>query len=39
MKVLPMVPGSFNVYEYLALALWILLGSALRRSARPAEVG
>jgi amino acid transporter len=31
MKVLPMVPGSFTAYEYLALALWILLGYALRK--------
>ena len=40
MKLLPMVPGSFTVYEYLALVLWILLGLALRRrSARTADVG
>jgi basic amino acid/polyamine antiporter, APA family len=39
MKVLPMVPGSFTAYEYLALALWILLGLALRRRSRgPADV-
>ena len=31
MKVLPIVPGSFTAYEYLALALWIVLGLALRR--------
>ncbi len=31
MKVLPLVPGSFTVYEYLALGLWILLGWALRQ--------
>jgi hypothetical protein len=31
MKLLPLVPGSFTVYEYLALALWILLGWALKR--------
>jgi amino acid transporter len=31
MKVLPMVPGSFTAYEYLALALWILLGCAFKR--------
>jgi len=31
MKVLPWVPGSFTAYEYLALALWILLGWALKR--------
>jgi len=40
MKLLPMVPGSFTAYEYLALVLWILLGLALRRrSARTANVG
>jgi basic amino acid/polyamine antiporter, APA family len=31
MKLLPMVPGSFTAYEYLALALWILTGFALKR--------
>ncbi len=31
MKVLPMVPGSFTLYEYLALALWIVVGFALKR--------
>ena len=31
MKILPWVPGSFSFYEYLALALWIVLGLALRR--------
>jgi len=31
MKLLPMVPGSLTAYEYLALALWILIGFALRR--------
>lgn len=40
MKVLPMVPGSFTAYEYLALGLWILLGWALRRrSAGRTDVG
>jgi len=31
MKVLPWVPGSFTAYQYLALALWILLGWALKK--------
>jgi len=31
MKVLPSVPGSFTVYEYLALALWIVLGWGLKK--------
>jgi amino acid transporter len=31
MKVLPLVPGSFTVYEYVALALWILVGWALKK--------
>jgi amino acid transporter len=31
MKVLPLVPGSFPAYEYVALALWILLGWALKK--------
>ncbi len=40
MKVLPMVPGSFTAYEYLALGLWILLGWALRRrSAGRTDIG
>jgi basic amino acid/polyamine antiporter, APA family len=40
MKLLPVVPGSFTGYEYLGLALWILLGWALRRrSTAPADVG
>jgi basic amino acid/polyamine antiporter, APA family len=31
MKIVPIVPGSFTAYEYLALALWVLLGWALKR--------
>jgi hypothetical protein len=26
MKVIPMVPGHFTVYEWLALGIWIALG-------------
>jgi amino acid transporter len=28
MKVVPLVPGHFTVYEWLALAVWIVLGTA-----------
>ncbi len=30
-KVLPQVPGHFTIYEWIALAVWIGLGLALRR--------
>lgn len=33
MKVLPQAPGHFSVYEWTALAVWIVLGLLLRRSA------
>ena len=26
MKVVPIVPGHFTIYEWMALAIWILLG-------------
>jgi basic amino acid/polyamine antiporter, APA family len=39
MKVLPGVPGHFNSYEWLALAVWVLLGIALGRTARAANGG
>ncbi len=29
MKVIPIVPGHFSVYEWLALAIWIVLGALL----------
>jgi len=32
MKLLPFVPGHFSGYEFLALALWCLLGAALAKS-------
>jgi amino acid transporter len=32
MKLLPIVPGSFSRWEWLSLALWIILGIAARRS-------
>jgi len=28
MKVVPLVPGHFTIYEWLALAIWIVLGIA-----------
>jgi hypothetical protein len=31
MKFLPIVPGHFSGYEYLALGLWVLMGLALKR--------
>ena len=37
MKVLPTVPGHFSVYEWMALALWIVLGLLLRRNPKPIE--
>ena len=33
MKVLPLVPGSLSGSEYLALALWVAIGLALKRRA------
>ena len=32
MKLLPMVPGSFSRWEWMSLALWIILGVGARRS-------
>lgn len=36
MKIVPIVPGHFTAYEWLALATWILLGVALNRRQRAA---
>lgn len=36
MKILPAVPGHFSHTEWIALAVWIALGSALHRSPRRA---
>jgi basic amino acid/polyamine antiporter, APA family len=33
MKVVPAIPGHFTVYEWLALAIWIILGALARRRA------
>lgn len=32
MKVLPIVPGHFTVYEWMALGIWIVLGAIFRQS-------
>ena len=37
MKVVPLVPGHFSVYEWIALAIWILLGAIA--AATPAKSG
>jgi amino acid transporter len=34
MKIVPLVPGHFTVYEWLALGAWIILGVAAASSAR-----
>ncbi|HYM75795.1 MAG TPA: APC family permease [Candidatus Dormibacteraeota bacterium] len=34
MKIVPMVPGHFTVYEWLALGTWIALGAAAATAAR-----
>jgi amino acid transporter len=34
MKVIPAVPGHFNVYEWIAVAVWSVLGLALHRGSR-----
>ena len=39
MKVLADVPGHFSGYEWLALAVWVLLGIVLGRTARAANGG
>jgi APA family basic amino acid/polyamine antiporter len=31
MKIVPLVPGHFTVYEWLALGTWILIGALVRR--------
>jgi hypothetical protein len=34
MKVVPLVPGHFTVYEWIALGAWIALGVAAATSAK-----
>jgi hypothetical protein len=31
MKVIPLIPGHFTIYEWLALGIWIVLGVAMAR--------
>ena len=38
MKVLPMVPGHFSIWEWTALALWLGLGFALKQKTRQEPV-
>jgi uncharacterized cupin superfamily protein len=33
MKLVPLVPGHFSGWEWLALALWIILGTVVSRAA------
>jgi APA family basic amino acid/polyamine antiporter len=35
MKLLPFVPGHFTVYEWIALAVWIILGALAYRNRNP----
>jgi amino acid transporter len=37
MKVLPQAPGHFSMYEWIALAGWVLVGVLLRRPAAASE--
>ena len=37
MKVLPQAPGHFSLYEWIALALWAVLGAVLRRNTLSGE--
>ena len=37
-KVLPIVPGHFTRYEWIALAIWVLLGALMRVSGRRPQV-
>jgi hypothetical protein len=37
MKLMPFVPGSFSGWEWLALALWIILGTVVSRIALAAR--
>ena len=34
MKLIPLVPGHFTNYEWLALGIWIVLGTALTRTGK-----
>ena len=34
MKLIPLVPGHFTMYEWLALGIWIVLGTTLQRTGK-----
>ena len=38
MKIVPLVPGHFTAYEWLALGVWIVLGAIARRSSHKASI-
>lgn len=38
MKIVPLVPGHFTAYEWLALAMWILVGITLNRRQQAAAI-
>jgi hypothetical protein len=38
MKVLPMIPGHFSIWEWIALALWLGLGFAVKQKTRQEPV-
>jgi len=38
MKVLPIVPGHFSRWEWIALGIWLVLGALLHRRFRPAAL-
>jgi hypothetical protein len=38
-KVLPIVPGHFTIYEWIALAIWATLGFLMRLPARGGTPG
>lgn len=38
MKVLPMVPGHFSLWEWIALTLWLGLGFAVKQKSRQEPV-
>jgi APA family basic amino acid/polyamine antiporter len=37
MKILPVVPGHFTIYEWVALGVWIVLGAVAGRRAKTSE--
>jgi hypothetical protein len=38
MKVLPIIPGHFSRWEWIALGIWLTLGAILHRGFRPAPL-